>query len=61
MAMQDLLKADDIKKAMDTFKGIHLGCVFEQTRNYALAEKLLPLKQVNHYYILYITISLIMR
>lgn len=34
MAMQDLLKADDIKKAMDTFKGVYPRCIYEQARNY---------------------------
>lgn len=31
MAMQDLLKADDIKKALDTFKGLYLAYVNKQS------------------------------
>lgn len=31
MAMQDLLKADDIKKALDTFKGFYIAYLYKRS------------------------------
>lgn len=46
MAMQDLLKADDIKKALDTFKGFYLAYLNKKS---ALAEIMLRSVQISVY------------